>query len=143
MVTVRERAGRIATMIAVLGVGLGLATLGHEPDGAADTAPAPTFPTTVGAKPLPTVQVNGIVWAQASAGDIVYAVGNFTTSRPPGAAPNTQTSPAGNVIAYNIRTGERVPLALSLNGAGRSVALSPDASKLYVGGDFTNSMPGA
>ncbi len=142
MVTVRERArraGRIATMIAVLGVGLGLATLGHEPDGAADTAPAPTFPTTVGAKPLPTVQVNGIVWAQASAGDIVYAVGNFTTSRPPGAAPNTQTSPAGNVIAYNIRTGERVPLALSLNGAGRSVALSPDASKLYVGGDFTKA----
>src|SRR5690349_18288938 len=45
-------------------------------------------PATVTADPLPTVQVNGIVWAQVLVGNTVYATGSFTKARPAG-------SPAG------------------------------------------------
>ena len=74
----------------------------------ADTAPPvandPTNPETVSAKPLPTVQIDGVVWSQTVVGNTVYVGGNFTTARPAGAAPGV-TRPAGNLLAYDIPTG--------------------------------------
>ena len=68
--------------------------LGARPRAArADSAPrnpANPHPTTVAADRLPTVQINGVVWAQVVVGDTVYAGGQFTRARPAGAAAGTR-----------------------------------------------------
>jgi hypothetical protein len=93
---------------------------------------------TVSADSLPTVQVNGVVWAQVVVGDTVYATGNFTKARPAGAAPGTQEVRAGGIVAYNIRTGQLVAsFNHSLNSQGRALAVSKDGSRLFLGGNFT------
>ena len=56
----------------------------------ADTAPvAPETRTTVAADALPTVQINGVVWAQVIVGTRVYATGSFPSARPAGAPSGT------------------------------------------------------
>lgn len=105
----------------------------------ADTAPASTStPATVAADPLPTVQVDGVVWSQAVVGDVVYAGGKFTTARPAGAAPGVSTTARNNLLAYNIKTGALVTsFAPNLNGQVLAVTPSPDGSRIYVAGEFT------
>ena len=107
----------------------------------ADTAPPdPSIPATVSADALPTVQVDGVVWAQAVVGNRVYAGGRFTTARPAGAAPGTNTTPRGNLLAYDITTGALVTsFAPTLNGQVLAVTPSPDGSRIYVGGEFTEA----
>ena len=76
----------------------------------ADTAPPdpsdPKTPVTVAADPLPTVQIDGVVWSQRVVGNTVYVGGKFTTARPAGAAPGVNTVARSNLLAYDIRTGE-------------------------------------
>ena len=108
----------------------------------ADTSPAdptdPRTPATVALDALPTVQVDGVVWAQAVIGNTVYAVGSFTTARPAGAAAGVNTVARSNALAYNLTTGVlNTTWAPSLNGQGMAVAASPDGSRIYIGGDFT------
>src|SRR3954452_22098884 len=108
----------------------------------ADSAPpAPaglTNPATVTADALPTVQINGVAWAQVVVGTTVYVAGKFTTARPAGARAGTQEMPRNNLLAYDIRTGELITsFAPGLNAQAVSLAVSPDGSRLYVGGDFT------
>ena len=89
---------------------------------------------------LPTTQVNpgGWVWDQAIVGDTVYAGGSFSSARPAGAAAGTSESTRGNMLAYSISTGNLVAgFAPKFNNTVRVLALSPDKSRLYVGGDFT------
>lgn len=107
----------------------------------ADTAPPePSIPATVSADALPTVQVDGVVWAQAVVGNRVYAGGKFTTARPAGAAPGTNTTPRGNLLAYDITTGALVTsFTPTLNGQVLSIAASPDGSRIYVAGEFTQA----
>lgn len=122
----------LAGMLAVVGAGLMLA--GVTPSFAATDSSA-----TVSADALPTVQVDGVVFEQAIIGDIVYAVGSFSTARPAGAPPGEQTVPRSNVLAYNLTTGALVEsFAPSTNGRVLTVATSPDGSKLYIGGEFTS-----
>jgi hypothetical protein len=107
-----------------------------------DTAPLdpaqPATPTTAAADALPTVQINGVAWSQAIVGNTVYVGGKFTTARPAGAPAGTQETPRNNLLAYDIRTGQLITsFAPDLNGQVLAVAASPDGSRIYVGGDFT------
>ena len=89
---------------------------------------------------LPTTQINagGYVLDQAIVGDTVYVGGSFSSARPAGAAAGTSESPRKNLLAFSLSTGQLIgSFAPSVNGIVRSLALSPDKSRLYVGGDFT------
>jgi hypothetical protein len=105
----------------------------------ADTAPAGTATKlTVAADALPTVQVDGVVWAQVIVGDTVYATGQFTAARPAGAPPGAKQTPRSNILAYNLRTGGLVTTwAPSLNAQGLAITASSDGRKIIVAGDFT------
>jgi PKD repeat protein len=107
----------------------------------AAAAPAPVVPvpaSAVSADALPTVQVNGVVWSQAVVGNTVYAAGSFSTARPAGSAPGTNTVARSNLLAYDITTGALITtFAPSVNAQILSVAASPDGSRIYVAGDFT------
>ncbi len=104
----------------------------------ADTAPTAGTPKTVSADALPTVQVNGVVWSMVTVGNTVYATGSFTQARPAGAAPGTQQTPRANLLAFDLTTGALVTsFNHTLNGQGRTITVSPDGSRIYVGGDFT------
>ena len=119
---------------------------------------------TVTAQPLPTWQTNGVVYAVETVGNVVYAGGNFTRVRPPGAAPGQQEVARKNLAAFNATTGEllsfshtfRAPdYAVPTGGAydqtcspGSTAATytcdtvyevraSRDGTRIFVGGDFT------
>ncbi|MBM7798512.1 PKD repeat protein [Microlunatus panaciterrae] len=109
----------------------------------ADTAPLnpndPKTPLTVAGDALPTAQHNGVAWYQTIVGNTVYVVGKFTTARPAGAAPNTNTVVRNNILAYSLTTGALITtFAPSLNGQALAITASPDGTRLYVGGDFTS-----
>ncbi|MFD0685143.1 hypothetical protein [Actinomadura fibrosa] len=105
----------------------------------ADTAPASGTPATVSADPLPTWQVDGVVWSMVTVGNTVYATGNFTKARPPGTAVGSSKEVARkNILAFDIRTGNLITsFAHSLNGQGLRIVASPDGKRVYVGGEFT------
>jgi PKD repeat protein len=105
----------------------------------ADTAPVdPALPTTVSADALPTVQINGVVWDQVVVGSRVYVTGNFTQARPAGAPAGSNQTPRSHLLAYDLATGALVTSwAPALNAQGLTIAASPDGSRIYVGGDFT------
>src|SRR4051794_3992866 len=96
------RTGR-GVLAAVLA--LGMLLLGLAAPAAADTRPPAGAPATVTADALPTVQVNGVVWAMTTVGRTVYATGSFTRARPAGAAPGVSETPRGNLVAFDLVTG--------------------------------------
>ncbi|WP_231920382.1 PKD domain-containing protein [Microlunatus soli] len=132
-------------MLTALGLLTASLLLG-APVPAAEADPLPSPPPLkdsssdiVSADALPTVQLdNGVVWSQVMIGNIVYVGGNFSNTRPPGAAQGTNLTPRSNVLAYDITTGDLVPgFAPQVNGQVRTITKSPDGSRLYIGGDFT------
>jgi PKD repeat protein len=95
-------------------------------------------PATVSADPLPTAQIDGVVWTQLIVGNTVYVGGSFANARPAGAAAGTNQTPRSNLLAYDLTTGKLLdgwaPVA---NAQVRDLAMSPDGSRLYVVGQFT------
>lgn len=123
-------------------VGLGLPFAGVLWPGPAYAAVPPVRerpPATVTADSLPTVQINGVVWTQLMIGNIVYAGGEFTAARPAGAPPGEQETPRGNLLAYNVTTGELVRTFKPgvFDGKVKALASSADGKTLFVGGGFT------
>ncbi|MBO2460092.1 PQQ-binding-like beta-propeller repeat protein [Actinomadura violacea] len=106
---------------------------------AADTMPAAGVPATVSADPLPTAQVNGVVWSMATVGSTVYATGNFTKARPAGVKEGGAGEVArGNIMAFDLATGKlSTSFVHTLDGQGLRLMASPDGKRVYVGGDFT------
>ena len=89
---------------------------------------------------LPTVQIDGVVWAEKVVGNTVYAGGSFANARPAGAAAGTNLTPRGNLLAFDITTGNLITsFAPSLNAQVKAVTASPDGTRLYVGGAFTTA----
>ncbi|THG30796.1 PKD domain-containing protein [Naasia lichenicola] len=104
----------------------------------ADTVPLSGTAETVSTDPLPTVQIDGIVWSQVIIGNTVYAGGSFTSARPAGAASGVNETPRTSLLAYNLTTGALITsFNPVLNGNVYSLAASPDGSTLYVGGNYT------
>src|ERR1022692_647749 len=103
----------------------------------ADSAPAAGTPATVSDDALPTVQINGTVWAQVTVGNTVYVAGSFTSARPAGSAAGTNEVPRANLLAYDITTGALTNFNHTLNAQALTIAASPDGTTLYVGGQFT------
>ena len=136
MIALNSSVRRSVTLALVL-LGLLVAAVSH-PAAYADTQPpAPNTPATVSTDPLPTVQVDGVVWTQVVIGNTVYAGGSFATARPAGAARGVNTVPRSNFLAYDINTGALLPFAPAFNAQIRAMAISPDQKTLYVGGQFT------
>ena len=135
----RLLAGATAVAMSLAGV---VSLVAVAPSASADTAPpvtTPATPTTVSADALPTVQINGVVWSQVTVGNTVYAAGDFTSARPAGAAAGVNETTRNNLLAYDITTGNLITsFNHGLNAPGMVTALSPDGTRLYVGGDFTN-----
>lgn len=109
----------------------------------AQALPAQPVPPVVGnpddavaADALPTAQINGIVLDQEIVGNTVYAVGEFTQARPAGSPPGRNESARYNILSYDLRTGELNAWAPKVNGRIRTVAASPDGSRIYIGGSF-------
>ena len=142
--TRRARPGRCAAAALstfLLAAGLSAVAL-TVPSAVADTAPQnpndPKSPVTVSSDALPTPQINGVVWDTAIVGNTVYAGGSFTNARPAGSASGQNVVARGNMVAFNVTTGVMTSFAPSFNGQIRSLAVSPDQTRLYVGGEFTS-----
>ncbi|SHJ16935.1 PKD domain-containing protein [Actinomyces denticolens] len=126
---------RLAALAACLPLTLAFLPVAAASAAEADASGRPQSNYT--ADPLPTAQINGVVWDQLIVGDIVYVVGSFTKARPYGAPAGSQETPRANMLAYRLSTGELIEdFAPQLNGAGRALALSDDGRTLYVGGEF-------
>lgn len=130
--------GLVAALIAAVPAA-GASAAPDDPGGQGVAAAAAGLPETVGADALPTWQINGVVWSEAIVGNTVYVTGKFTKARPPGVARGGAGEvDAGNLFAFDLRTGERIAsFSHTLNGQGLVVRASPDGSRIYVGGDFT------
>ncbi|GIG38661.1 PKD domain-containing protein [Cellulomonas phragmiteti] len=135
---------RLRTRAAALTAGLGLVLAGavvplSAAPAAADTRPSDTtLPATVSADGLPTVQIDGVVWDQVVVDDVVYVAGSFTTARPAGAAAGVGTVTRSNLLAYQLSTGQLISSwAPATNGQVLTIEVSPDKSRIYIGGSFT------
>jgi len=119
-------------------VGLVITTLATAGLVALPTAPAFAQQTNVSGAVAPSWQTNSTVWGLASANNVVYLGGSFTTVRPPGAAAGTNQTARNRLAAFNATTGALVTtFNHNVNGTIRALATSRDATTLYVGGDFT------
>ncbi|MFT4009800.1 MAG: PKD domain-containing protein [Nocardioidaceae bacterium] len=86
---------------------------------------------------LPTAQVDGVVWSTVIVGNTVYAGGSFSTARPAGSAAGVNTVTRTNLLSFNLTTGALNSWAPTTNAQVLSLSASPDGSRLYIGGDFT------
>ncbi len=133
---VRPRTSAVAALGALILACTGL--LAAAWPARADTRPPAGVPATVSADPLPTVQINGVVWSQVTVGNTVYATGNFTTARPAGSPPGSNQVSRKYLLAYSLSTGQLITaFNHSLNAQGVTITASSNGSRVYVGGDFT------
>ncbi|HET8590464.1 MAG TPA: hypothetical protein VFM01_12595, partial [Nakamurella sp.] len=139
----RRRWTSVLAVVALSVAGLVGTTIIAAPLAAADTptGPGPVLdppPSVVTADVLPTVQIDGVVWSQQIVGNTVYAAGSFANARPAGAAAGTNQTPRSNLLAYNLQTGALITtFAPNLNAEAKVVTVSPDGSRIYIGGSFT------
>jgi Concanavalin A-like lectin/glucanases superfamily len=102
---------------------------------------APVAPVAFTSNNLATWQTDGIVWALAQSGGKVFAGGNFTAVRPPGAAAGSSEQPAVNFAEFDAATGAPTGCSVSFTistgtATVRALTVSPDGRTLYAGGYF-------
>ena len=96
--------------------------------------------SSVTADALPTVQIDGVAWSEAIVGNTVYVGGKFANARPAGSAPGQNQTPRGNLLAFDVTTGNLITsFAPNLNAQVTDVVASPDGSRIYVVGSFTQA----
>ncbi len=84
-------------------------------------------------------QTNNTVWALAVSNGVVYAGGDFTRVRPPGAPLGTSETTRNRLAAFDASTGALITaFNPNVNGRILDLAASPDGTKLYVVGAFTS-----
>ncbi|WP_366916003.1 delta-60 repeat domain-containing protein [uncultured Nocardioides sp.] len=140
--TISGRTGfrRAATLLSAGLLSLGVVT-------SLTTAPAQAWDpvhTVMQGSPTTMGQTNGAVWTLEVAAGRIYAGGNFTSTRPSGAARGTGETGAANLAAFDATTGAPITsfapqLTNSFNGnqgVVRTSVLTPDGSQLIVGGEF-------
>jgi hypothetical protein len=134
-----RRRGRQATILAATLITASAPGLAGAAPAVADTAPAAGVPATVSADPLPTWQMNGVVWSEVTVGNTVYATGDFSRARPPGTPMGSKKGVVRwNLLAFNITTGNLITsFNHALNAQGLRIVASPNGKRIYVGGDFT------
>lgn len=123
--------------------------LAAAPPGASAEAPFDGGRTRFSGTPVPTGQTDGPVWAVEVAGGRIYAGGEFTSTRPSGAAAGARETGQGALAAFDADTGAPIDSFSPRFGTFEddavptvwATALSPDGSRLYVGGNF-NSVDG-
>ncbi len=93
--------------------------------------------STVVANASSTWQTNGTVWALAYARGVVYASGDFTSVRPPGAAAGTSEVARNHFAAFDASTGAVLPFNHDLSAKAWVMVPSADGGTLYIGGDFS------
>lgn len=135
------RTTALPVLVAVLAGSL-VAGAGGAPPVAAAVRPAVASP--LSAVPGTMWQTNGTVSALAHAGGVLYVGGSFTHVRPPGTAAGSAAEvPQAYLAAF--RTSDmsliadwrpRLAGATAAGGAVQALEVSPDGSRLYVGGDF-------
>ncbi|CAM3038739.1 hypothetical protein ACSL103130_10585 [Actinomyces slackii] len=134
----RAGGGRGAALLLALALPLGALVTGSPAQGEEAKKEDSDRPLqTVAADALPTVQIDGVVWDQEVVGTTVYAVGQFTSARPAGAAPGESETPRTNALAYDITTGEMLDWSPQVDAQILEVEASPDGSTIYLAGEFT------
>ena len=112
---------------------------------AAETAPlaAPAIDADV----VSMWQTNPTIWALQHQGGVLYAGGNFTSVRPPGAAPGVNEQAQSALAGFDGASGAfltgwrpRVEMGKGTGKPGTvfTLAAAPDGRTLYVGGRFTH-----
>ena len=82
-------------------------------------------------------QTNNSVLALEVAGGVVYAGGDFTKVRPPGAVPGTSETIRNRLAAFSATTGALIPtFNPSVSDRVLDLEVSADGTKLYVVGVF-------
>jgi PKD repeat protein len=136
----RSRSTVRRAVVGLLAAALSLGTLtALSAPAAADTAP-PVAGTieTVSSDSLPAPQIDGVVWDQVVIGNVVYVGGDFDTARPAGSKAGENTVPRSNFLAYDLTTGALLDtFAPAFNAQVKSLAASPDGTRLYAAGSFT------
>lgn len=94
--------------------------------------------TALAANDTATWQTNNTVRKLVYANGMIFVGGEFTSVRPPGAPAGTNEVPRSYLAAFSASTGELIrEFNPSPNGRVWSLAASPDGTRVYVGGDFT------
>lgn len=110
------------------------------PVASADTAPAAGTPETYTADALPTVQIDGSVYAQEVVGNTVYVGGSFAKARPAGSPAGSNETARANLLAYDLTTGALISSwNPGTNGTVLDIKKSPDGSRIYVAGMFSQA----
>ncbi len=86
-------------------------------------------------------QTNASVESIVTSGGVIYAGGYFTKVRPPGTSTGSSSEVARSYLAaFNASTGALVTtFNVTLNARVNALAVSPNGSTLYVGGQFTTA----
>ncbi len=100
-------------------------------------APASASQGTVPSNVASSWQTNATVSAIAVTGGVVYLGGDFTSVRPPGAAPGSGEVARNHLAAFNASTGALITsFNHDVDAAVKVLAVSADGQSVYAGGDF-------